>query len=474
MNLSVKEDLYDVKYHIRPPHGLLNDPNGLTYFKGVYHVFFQWNQKGTTHHNKSWGHVISKNLIDWVYLDPALEPKDWFDKDGCYSGSAIEYNGKLFLFYTGNVSTKSGERKSYQCLATSRDGMHFEKKGPILEHPKGYTSHVRDPKVWQDTNHIWWMILGAQTQDLKGTCILYRSDNLKNWTFVGPLMQSSPSLGYMWECPDMILLENKDIFIFSPQGLSPKGDFYQNIYQTGYFSGMFKKDGTFIKDKNDFTELDRGFEFYAPQSFVDPKGRRIVFGWMGTMKPELEQAVPTISNGWLHHLSLPRKIEWKNNHLYQHPISELHSLRKEKISIGDTLKRKKNLELSSPQNEILLCWNSNHAENFVFHISKEVAIQYSKDRKRFTVERTNWLTHKKETRNVILKNSLWHLQIFMESSSLEIFINKGEEVFSLRYFPQNFPLSIGFETNWNRQNSLDTIIYPLKSNSIDKCILQKR
>ena len=120
---------YELGYHITPAKGLLNDPNGLIQFNGVYHVFYQWNQNGTTHTTKSWGHVTSDDMIRWVDQPVALEPNEWFDKDGCYSGSAISFKDELYLFYTGNVRNEKNERESYQCLAVSKDGIYFEKKG---------------------------------------------------------------------------------------------------------------------------------------------------------------------------------------------------------------------------------------------------------------------------------------------------------------------------------------------------------
>src|SRR5699024_814478 len=145
---TVSADLYRPTYHIAPPTGLLNDPNGWIQWKGTYHLFYQWMPFKTGHGAKFWNHVTSKNLIDWKQEEMALTPSDWFDKDGCYSGSSIEHEGKLKLFYTGNVKDND-ERATYQCLAVSEDGIHFEKKGVLIELPEGFTTHFRDPKVWE-------------------------------------------------------------------------------------------------------------------------------------------------------------------------------------------------------------------------------------------------------------------------------------------------------------------------------------
>ena len=133
--------MWENKFHISPKKGLLNDPNGLIFYKEEYHVFYQYNPTSCEHKNKHWAHLKSKNLIDWEELPIALSPTDWFDKDGCYSGSSIEKDGKLYLIYTGNVKN-NGIRESYQCLAVSEDGINFKKLGPVIfdkDIPKNYT-----------------------------------------------------------------------------------------------------------------------------------------------------------------------------------------------------------------------------------------------------------------------------------------------------------------------------------------------
>ena len=218
-------------YHVLPPYGLLNDPNGLVYFKGLTHVFFQWNLKDLNHNYKAWGHAVTKDLVHYEYLEPALVPDQYYDKNGCYSGSAIVHKEELYLFYTGNVKDEDGNRTSYQCLALSKDGINFEKKGPLIKEIPGYTSHVRDPKVFKEDNNFY-MILGAQREDLLGDTILFKSKDLYNWEFIGSLLDEHLMLGYMWECPDLIKFENKNAFIFSPQGLKAKGERFKNKHQT--------------------------------------------------------------------------------------------------------------------------------------------------------------------------------------------------------------------------------------------------
>ena len=140
------------KYHISPEQGFLNDPNGLAQFRGKYHVFYQWLPDVVPQGSKQWRHCISNDLVHWTDEGSALQPDEWYEKNGCYSGSGITTEDKYFLFYTGNVRDAEGGRETYQCVAVSDDGKSFQKEGPVIYLPDGYTAHFRDPKVWKKAN----------------------------------------------------------------------------------------------------------------------------------------------------------------------------------------------------------------------------------------------------------------------------------------------------------------------------------
>lgn len=428
---------YPLAYHITPEIGLINDPNGLVKFNDRYHVFYQWNPFGTIHKNKCWGHLVSSNLIDWKRMEPALVPSEYYDKDGIYSGSAIVKDSILYLFYTGNVVTSLNEKKSYQCLAISKDGINFEKKGPVFEHPMKYTRHVRDPKVWQDSNLVYWMILGAQKSNEIGDIILYRSDNLIDWEFKGTIFEEElKNMGYMFECPDLLRFGNKDVLIFSPQGIEAKENCFENIYQTGYVVGKFGDNEKF-KVESEFYELDRGFEFYAPQSFV-VDNRVLLFGWMGCMYPKEEETFPTITEGWIHCLTIPREVKFIDNKIIQQPVMELQKLRRknELIEIEMDAKKEYRQFLKNPFAEILINFVQSPAQ-FSLNVSESFFIEYSKDLQRLKITRKNWYTLKEESRVGFLSGELKDLQIFLDGSSIEIFTNKGSLVMSSRYIVEH-------------------------------------
>ena len=432
-------------FHITPTEGLLNDPNGLCYFQGYYHVFYQLNPYNTNHETKYWGHLRSKDMMHWEQLPIALKSDDWFDKNGVYSGSAIVHNEQLYLFYTGNTKDDQGVRKSYQCLATSSDGINFEKQGPILEQAPGFTGHVRDPKVWWDEQLSgWWMILGAQREELTGDTIAYFSKDLLNWDYKGSILQFEEPLGYMWECPDLIFLtdevtgEEKAVFIFSPQGLEPKEHRYHNIFNTTYIVGKWDNEqAQFIPEAEsarELAEVDGGFEFYAPQTFTTPDGRTIQYAWMGTMWPEVEEAVPTHRDEWIHHLSMPRSLHLVDNRLVQRPIVETEALLSNEVQQvkweGNDLIE---LPLANPS-RIQIEGINNLTSDFNIMIDQAVHIQYKQLNQELTIERINWHTKKAETRSVLLKEGAAQLDIWLDTSSLELFINEGATTMSMRYF----------------------------------------
>lgn len=435
---------YAQAIHITPEKGLLNDPNGLCYFDGYYHVFYQYNPYITDHSTKYWGHVRSKDMQTWEQLPLSLKSNDWFDKDGVYSGSAIVHNGTMYLFYTGNTKDENGVRTSYQCLATSKEGIHFEKHGPILEQVDGFTGHVRDPKVWRDEKlNGWWMIIGAQRLDKTGDTIAYFSKDLFNWEYRGSILQFDEPLGFMWECPDLIFLtdevteEKKAVFIFSPQGLEPVGNAYHNIFNTTYIVGRWdNQTAKFILDQaSKLSEIDHGFEFYAPQTFIAPDGRTIQYAWMGTMWPEVEQAVPTHVDNWIHHLSMPKSLHLVEGLLVQRPLIESIDLVKEKFS--DAWVGNQEFTLSEPT-RIKIETVSDVNGQWELQVDNELKITYAS--KVLVVSRTNWLTHEREERKWEIFEGVTSIDLWIDASSVEVFINDGKYVFSQRFFAHD-PLS---------------------------------
>ena len=442
----VEKDFWRQKYHIQGIVGLINDPNGFSQFNGKYHMFYQWNPLGTNHKNKTWAHSVSSDLLHWERMKTALRPDTWYSKDGVYSGSAIVDDEKLYLFYTGNVKDPEGNRESYQCLAVSSDGENFERWEPsIVNQPDGYTQHIRDPKIWKKDGKFY-AVIGIQSEDLEGKAVLYSSENIKDWKFEGEIAGANhgkiKDFGFMWECPDYFQLKDektgeiKDLLVFSPQGLEPEGDLYNNKYQTGYLFGKLDYEKTEFEILSDFVEIDRGHDFYAPQSMEDDKGRRIIVGWMGI--PE-EEDFPTVKNEWIHCLTLPRELKVIDGKLYQLPIKEMESIRGEKIEFSGKMtgEVKVGTGVTYELKAKFTDFNSDFGLKLRTGKNSETVLKFDYNDKKFVLDRTKGEQPDKRLRKVYLGNiSELELTVFVDSSSVEVFINGGQEVFSSRIFPE--------------------------------------
>lgn len=451
LSIRVNECPWRQKFHIQPVTGLLNDPNGFSFYEGEYHLFYQWFPLGPIHGLKYWYHTKSKDLVHWENAGIAIEPHDYFDSHGAYSGSAIEHNGKLYLMYTGNTRDEKWARKPYQCIAIMDPSGRITKldKPVISNIPTGYTDHFRDPKIWK-AGESFYAIIGAQRSDKTGCVLLYSSANMLDWKFEGEINTNMSRFGYMWECPDYFEINNKGILIFSPQGILPKEDEFQNIYQSGYMIGdkIDAAERNFVHGS--FTELDRGFDFYAPQTMHDPRGRRILTGWMGL--PEIDY--PTDQYGWAHCLTLPREITIRDNKLIQTPVRELKKLRGEQIS-SKTIISHGSVAIDGFHGEtyeLIAEFTEADADEFGIELrvgqQEKTIIKYEKENRKIVLDRTlSGQTFAEEfgtIRKCHLDAEKIKFHIFVDVSSVEVFINDGEEVFTARIFPKKESTGIRF------------------------------
>ncbi len=438
-------------YHLMPPVGWLNDPNGLCMYQGEYHVFFQYSPFDVEGGLKFWGHYKSKDMIHWDYVGVPLFSDQPFDIHGAYSGSALVEDGKMYLYYTGNVKLEGDfdyintGREAYTILVESEDGIHFKEKECIMtqkDYSDGLTLHVRDPKVWKEQKY--YMVLGARTKEDKGVVLLYTSEDKKHWKFQNTIT-TEQKFGYMWECPDLFSLEGQKILSVSPQGLKSQQRNYQNIHQSGYF--LLQGDMTGAYKLENFKEWDRGFDFYAPQTFLDEKGRRILIAWAG-IPDEKGYTNPTTKDGWQHMLTMPRELKWKNGRIYQTPVEEMQQLRGEQIEV-------KNNMIVNPAFE--LEYQNKNGESFSIEIEKDITILFDKEQEYFEVSFRGEMGAGRKSRSVTLKQCD-KMTVFADQSILEIYINDGEEVFCTRFYPQNSKIMLYYHCDtkncqlWNMKS----------------------
>ncbi len=317
--MKSKKSVERLKYHFEPTKGWMNDPNGLCKFKGIYHTFFQYYPYAKVWGPMHWGHAISKDLIHFEELPIALFPdKNYENNGGCFSGSAIEKDDTLYLFYT-SVSKELGQTQS---LAISHDGLHFEKynKNPIIpEVPNDGSSDFRDPKVFK-YNDKYMMVCGSSKNNI-GRVLLFESKDLFNWSYVGILFEDKNINGAI-ECPDFFKIDNDYVLMFSMMN--------KVLYSTNFIVGSF--DGKNFKEKYR-TQNEAGPEFYAPQTFFDGE-RRIMIGWMFSWTKS-----PDKYANYAGALSIPRELKIVDGKLLNYPLKEFTPLLKKECK-GVKIKNK--------------------------------------------------------------------------------------------------------------------------------------
>ncbi|WP_278183635.1 glycoside hydrolase family 32 protein [Vibrio misgurnus] len=424
-------------FHLAPPAGWMNDPNGLIYFGGRYHAFFQHHPASEHQGSIHWGHATSIDMLHWQHEPIALAPGDEHDRDGCFSGCAVNDDGVLSLVYTGHICLEDmGENsiiREVQCLATSRDGINFEKQGCVLTPPEGIM-HFRDPKIWRE-NGFWWMVIGARDASDIGQVLLYRGTSLREWRLERVLAHSTYGTSYMWECPDFFHCGDYHWLMFSPQGMKEKGFHFRNRFQSGVLPGHWRPGSSFAL-AGEFEELDHGHDFYAPQSFVADDGRRIIMAWMNMW----DSPMPTKREAWAGCLTLPRELYERNGRLCQRPIQEVKSLRQERQPLQfDKFCGTQLLAEDAKAVELELTWHAgdSQAEHYGIRLGEGLRLYVDNQAGRLVL----WRYYADEGldgyRSIALPDEAHlTLRIFLDLSSVEVFVNDGYATLSSRIYPQ--------------------------------------
>lgn len=427
-------------FHLMPPTGWLNDPNGLCQFHGIYHAFFQYSPFDAEGGVKMWGHYTSKNMLDWEYQGVALYPDQPFDCHGVYSGSAFIEDGKIYLYYTGNVKLEDGEydyirngREGNTVLVTCEDGVHFGNKKELMrnsDYPEDLTCHVRDPKVWKEQD-TYYMVQGARTKEDVGQVLIFESKDKVNWEFTGRIESETP-FGYMWECPDYFTIDGKNILSASVQGLEGGIWDERNVYQSGYF----EVEGDIHSEYKlgEYKLWDYGFDYYAPQSFETEDGRRIHISWMGM--PDCEAYTnPTIEAGWQHCFTLPREIFVKDGQICQRPIRELEE--KEEL-----VKETEEILQAEGYKTFDLKIKNVSQNQFRIALAEELILDYAdgKFRMRFADNRKDKVSAGRDIRMAEI-DRVENIRVIADVSSVEVFVNDGAYVFSTRYYPKEYKIN---------------------------------
>lgn len=462
---SAEDTKFYPKFHLAAPFGWINDPNGFSFFNGEYHMFYQYHPYSAEWGPMHWGHATSKDLIFWKNKPIAIAPDENYDKDGCFSGSAIEKDGKLYLIYTGHVNVEHSHVET-QCIAVSEDGITFKKffKNPVIAKPESDevdSVDFRDPKVWKH-GEKFYCVLGSKNPEHIGQVVLYESDDMENWKFKNISVRDKKNIKTMWECPNLAELDGGDVMIISVT--TPKDG--TNIYETEYIAGKFDY-ATGIFDGGDRTLIDFGTDFYAPQITTTPDGRVIMIGWLSMWRADM----PEQSDGWAGMMSIPRELIFENGKVKTVPAKEMKNLRGENFSQKNlSLNEKTELEnFCGNIGELLLEIDLKNNPEFAVELradeDEKTLLTFDAEKNILKLDRKFSGVGPKSSSEVTLqKSDNLKLQIFLDKSSIEIFANDGEATISARIYPKETSQKIFFVPQKNSLEIISADFYKLKCN----------
>ncbi len=451
-------------FHFSARVGWLNDPNGFSFYEGKYHLFYQYHPYNPYWGPMHWGHAVSEDLLHWEYLPAALAPDQTYDKDGCFSGSAVDLpDGRQLLMYTGvkRVPLPDGgfRDEQTQCLAVG-DGLDYQKYewNPVLDKkdiPEGSSeADFRDPKMWKNEDGTYSCAVANRPADGSGQILLYTSQNGFDWKFKSILSANHNRFGLMWECPDFFLLDGKWVLLTSPQDMLPESFEYHNGNGTLCLIGDYdEKTGTFTEQSDQ--SIDYGIDFYAPQTVLTPDGRRVMIAWMQNWDTSRLHPEET---PWFGQMTIPRELSVQNGRLYQKPVRELEKLRCNMVEykdvvFTDTIKldgvsgRKVDMEIQlAPGDEENLYkkFSLRFAQNDRYHTAVSFRPYESilKVDRKFSGSRRAAI-HQRRSK-VCSENGRIKLRIILDRFSAEVFVNDGEQVMTITMYTDQIADGISF------------------------------
>lgn len=405
------------RIHLKSPKNWINDPNGFIYYKGKYHLFYQHFPYAPRWGRMHWGHAVSDDLVNWQHLDIALYPSKTDDRSGCFSGSAIEHDDKMNLFYTGvNYQTEDPENINCtanddfiaaQLMLTSEDGYSFDNISdkrtiipPIADEKIGSKIHTRDPKIWRGKD-AWYIILGS-TVDNKGRFLIFRSFDLIKWEYAN--FCEKDNLGWMWECPDWFEVNGSGVVVFSPIGILDDDKAYDSA--TVCCLTEFDEAGCSLKMAENYQLFDYGIDLYAPQSTVDRDGNRVIIAWARMPDP--------VDGKWNGMMCIPRIVEVIDDKIFFHPHPNVKAAFVNKTNTPSC--KSGYLLKTSLQNgdKINIGGYVIERENDI--ISTDRSVVFVSDEK-----------YRKQAQTPILSGEA-DIEVYVDSNLIEVYVNGGEYV----------------------------------------------
>lgn len=306
-----------LKYHYHPHKGWLNDPNGLSFFKGKYHVFYQHNTdtEYPVSDNMVWGHAVTGDFLHFEELPPAITKGSTYDANGIWSGTAVEKDGRLYCYYAGI----SAEHKQTVCLAYTDDGINFVKYpgNPVIpDFPPDGSSDFRDPAVLIDGDTVYLAVASADKEKKTGNVLLYRARNMTDFEYCGVLIEYENCI--YCECPSFV--HDGEKYLLSVSVCPVDRPHYFEVLKGSFDGSKFTPETV--------SHFQKGPDEYAGQIFHAPDGRNILISWVtGWNYQPKEKCIGA--------LSVPLEVTEKDGRIRAYPVKELSHLISDEGVISD-------------------------------------------------------------------------------------------------------------------------------------------
>ncbi len=428
--LRVKDDPNRPAFHFQPPANWNNDPNGMLFYDGYYHMFYQHNPYFDEWNWMHWGHARSKDLVHWEHLPIALWPSLEKGENHCFSGSGfIMDDGTPILFYT-SIGHENPEH--WAAVPEDKELINWQKhpQNPLIvmdDHGDQFIDDWRDPYLFRENGEVY-MVIGGHPRGEKGSIMLYEAliPELTEWRYLG--LPFSGEEGN-WECPNFFKVGDKYVLIYSPHG------------QVEYYVGDLDiKNVKFTPETHGVIDNGADWNYYAPNTLQMDDGRRILFGWIPGFKKE---------QGWQGAISLPRDLSInEKGRLIQEPVAELAKLRgdlQQKTNIGLNAEPFQ-IEVDKPQFEMILEFDGNRTENIGFQFNEESGNPY----KILLSSGVFIFGEEKIIVDPEIGGKIKKVQFFFDRTVIEIFINDGEACATKVIYPDKENLNFEiFSTDKN-------------------------
>lgn len=435
------------KYHFTAKENWINDPNGFSKYNDRYHLFYQYNPCGTKWGNMSWGHAVSDDLFHWEHMEPVMYPDREYDKDGVYSGSAIQVGDMHHVFYTGHAYVSEDCLEEVQCHASSTDGIVYKKDGNnpvIMGTPETVDANdFRDPKIWFRDGKYYMIVGGCLNH--RGRAVVYVSDELSDWKYFAVF--EKPDFGTMWECPDIFEIEGQLFMVISAMGMGAH-DFMNEVF-IAPCSMDYENGKTWI---GEFERMDYGKNMYAPQSLNYDGGDTVFVGWMMMKEPF------NSSCNWTGMFTLPRKIMWINQQLHYKPHDHIKQLMRE-------TEIRKEQEILLSDNTYVLRFSAKTGYNWSVQLlsngEQYCLLGFDTQRKTICLDRSKTLSGTdalKDMAEVVytptLSKETIEMEVVVDRSIVEIFVDGGRYVISMAVCPAENQKRISVEDDHAQLNDI--------------------